>query len=276
MVVSKSASVSHEAWQTQDHITRFDKWAALSTKQLRKTFESFNEIQLLNQYLSQIRQPEFVEIGCATGELYRYLRNYHPEIQYHGYDISKPAIERAQEKYPPSRFSLCGEKMSENRKDYGSPSVLFSRDVVPHQTDPFGFMAKMISLPTEAAFLRIRTRDNGETELNTELSCMWTYEKWVPYMVMNINEVIDCIRTTREFSTLHIIKRYRQLGGYNSRYLPKDCYLPETGTAETAIYINFTSNDFADPKIIIEDRAEPDVVLNVLDRAFLRAKKAYS
>ena len=77
------------AWQASEHSKAFDVWSKLTLGELKKTFESFNEIRLFNNYAmaSVSESKTFVEIGCATGELYRYLHHFHPEYDYFGFDI---------------------------------------------------------------------------------------------------------------------------------------------------------------------------------------------
>ena len=90
-------STTHEAWHQEVHAVHFDAWYKLSTRELQKAYESVNEVRLFLENKSFIKGREFVEIGCATGELYRYMKAFHPEFQYRGFDISEPAILRAKE-----------------------------------------------------------------------------------------------------------------------------------------------------------------------------------
>ena len=66
----------YEAWQKPTHAEIFDGWSNLSLRALRKTYESFNEINLFINNQSLIKEPEFIEIGSATGELYRYMKAF--------------------------------------------------------------------------------------------------------------------------------------------------------------------------------------------------------
>ena len=84
-----------EAWQEPVHAEFFDARAEYSLGKLRRVYENCNEFRLFVQHKKDIGRRDFGEIGCATGELYCYLRCYHPEYKYHGFDISRPAIERA-------------------------------------------------------------------------------------------------------------------------------------------------------------------------------------
>jgi len=246
----------YSAWKKAIHATSFDWGANLTVGERKKIYESFNEIRLLNEYADRISAGSFYEIGCATGELYRYLAPKHPKFRYSGFDISGPAIERAKEKFPHVEFTLVGEDLGEVATV--APTVLFARDVVLHQLDPFAFLRQLLSIPQEAIILRIRTRDKGATVLDPEVSCQWHYGEWVPYMVLNLDEVIAAVREVRPFAEMHIVKNVLQLGGHHNRFLPKECYMPETGTAETALYIRFSgdSDVDAEPQVKIEERAD--------------------
>ncbi len=261
-------SKTHEAWHEDVHAELFDAWYKLSLRELKMTFESFNEVQLFGENKPFIKGRKFVEIGCATGELYRYLKAFHPEFQYFGFDISEPAIRRAQEKYPKGNFSVCEEDLSDVIGQHLSPSVLFERNVVVHQPNPFEFLSKIVTMPNEAVILRLRTRDEGGTVLDPELSCQWHYSRWVPYMVLNIDECIEKIKQTVNFEALYIVKNYQQLGGHTNRFLPKECYYPETGTAETAVYIQLAKNKVSSPRIFISERDDGKVCRNLVDRGF--------
>jgi len=77
-------------------------------------------------------------------------------------------------------------------------------------------------------------------------------------MVLNIEETIDCISKTRAIKRIEIVRNHMILGGLEARFLPKECYEPETGTAETAILVEFDRDgvETATPEIIIRDQKE--------------------
>ncbi len=265
---------AHDAWRKPIHAECFDVWADLPLRALAKTYESFNEVRLFKTYRSSIEGRTFLEIGCATGELYRYMRAYFPGFEYYGFDISGPAVERAKAKYPKGNFFVCDEDLSNLRDHAPSPAVLFARDVVLHQPQPFEFLIRLLSLPAEAAVLRIRSRDKGESVLDPERSCQWHYGRWVPYMVLNIDEVIGVIKDNAAFEFIHVLRSYRQLGGRHNRFLPKECYYPETGTAETAIFVKLARERISDPEIRIESMPDAHPRLTVFERgtAFLKRR----
>jgi hypothetical protein len=236
-----------KAWQESVHADFFDARARFTLRTLRRAYENFNEFRLFLEHKRDIRGRMFVEIGCATGELYRYLSGYHPEFNYYGFDISEPGIERAVEKYPDGRFAVCKPDLSDLIAAELKPAVVWARDVVLHQPDPFDYLSRLLPISNEVTILRLRTRDRGATVHDPELSCQLHYKSWVPYIVLNVEEAIETITRAIPVQKMIIMKSYVQLGGWHNRYLPKDCYYPETGTAETAIYIVRSKNDNTNP-----------------------------
>jgi len=247
-----------KAWQEATHADYFDARAYFSLGLLRRVYENFNEFRLFIEHKKQIRGRDFFEIGCATGELYRYLRRYHPEFTYRGLDISESAIERARQKYPDGRFDICEVDLSEVITSEINPAVVWARDVVLHQPDPFGYLSRLMTLSGEVTILRIRTRDKGTTVVDPELSCQWHYNHWVPYMVLNMDETIDAICSSISVKKMCITRRYVQLGGSHNRFLPKECYYPDTGTAETSLFIIRSKDRDSKPEIVMSDREDSD------------------
>lgn len=229
--------INDKAWNDNLHAEVFDYFSHYPSFLLKKHFESFNEVRLLNQYTKSIKGNRFFEIGCATGELYRYISLYLPQFEYHGFDISALAINLAKKKYGNLSFSLISS-IDEVAKNFGVSNVVFCRDVVIHQTEPFEFIDKLLSLSQECLVMRLRTRDVGKTILDTQLSCQRHYGKyWVPYIVLNTDEMVQRIFNCSNVKRIIISRRYEVLGGYNGRYLPKDLYYIDTKGAETAVLV---------------------------------------
>ncbi len=227
-------------WQSAEHVELFDGRASLSSANLLRCYEAFNDVRILNERLDLNRELSLLEVGCATGEFYRYLRIRYPQVRYFGADISKPAIERAKEKYPQGPFFLVdpeaevttlAEKIGLRR----APAIVYAKDVVQHQTDPFGFVSELVRAASEMAVFRCRTRDRGKTVLDPEQSCQYHYGGWMPYIVLNLDELIEHIKGEWPRSEILVYRNHMVLGGQHNRYLPKDCYLREAGTAETAV-----------------------------------------
>ena len=249
----------YQDWQNPEHGVRFDARAHLSARDLARNYEAYNDIRLLNERIDGESSATLVEVGCATGELYRYLRGRHPRLRYIGIDISENAVLRAKEKYVQAAFCVGrpGETVIEILKRHGifeKPDIIYSKDVVHHQTDSYGFLNGLLDTPRSMAILRLRTRDVGASELDPERSCQYHYDQWVPFIVLNLDEVIA--RVQQRFAQCEIVVRrnYTVLGGENGRFLPRECYLKETGTSQTTLGV-FLKTD-APGRVTVEDRKD--------------------
>jgi SAM-dependent methyltransferase len=229
-------------WQAAQHAVAFDNRSGLDRRNLLRNQEGFNDVRLLNEWVPPARPLDLVEVGCATGEFARYLRYRHPSVRYHGLDISEPAIARARSKYPRAAFAVTDPELRlaealAAAKFPAQPEVVYSKDVVQHQTDPFGFVADLLAAGREAVVLRCRTRDVGPSELDPARSCQFHYSGWMPYLVLNLQELIEHITRLAPGSDVDIWRHHMILGGVYNRFVPKDLYLKEMGTAETAIRV---------------------------------------
>jgi SAM-dependent methyltransferase len=247
-------------WQHPRHAAAFDRRSTLTRARLIRHYEAFNDVRLLNERLDRLRPLSLVEIGCATAEFYRYLRERHPQVRYFGVDVSQAAIARATAKYPEAKVVACRpdealpEVFQRTLGLGGTPEIVYAKDVVHHQTDPLGFVSRLLRAASEAVIVRTRTRDVGATVTDPEQSCQYHYDGWMPYIVSNLQELIDAIRQQVPTSEVIVRRHHMVLGGRENRLLPKDCYLPSTGTAETAIAILLKT-----PRpghVTVEDRRE--------------------
>lgn len=228
----------HRAWASKEHATHFDALRRVPSFVLRQAYERFNEIQLLNALLAQRSgRIRLLEVGCATGELYRYLRSRHPQVSYVGCDISKPALDQAMQKYPgEGRFIQTDVDL--HAVSSVKPDIVFCRDVAHHQADPVAFIRKLYAMTASVLVMRIRTRDQGATVYDIASSCQLTYGAWAPYIIVNSAELLDAVRQFEPRpSRVRLVKHHMVLGGQHARFLPKECYLQETGTAESALVI---------------------------------------
>ena len=245
-------------WQHQRHARLFDGRFALPKDSLIRNYEFFSDVRLLNERLEALKETRMLEVGCATGEFSRYLGLKHPRVSYTGMDISQPAIGRARQKYPKTRFLVCdpGLRIPESLRSLGlDPQwpVLYTKDVLHHQTDPFGFLGQLLEACSDTLIFRTRTRDKGPTLLDPEQSCQYHYQGWMPYIVLNIDELVEQIRRRAPDSEIALYRNHTILGGKENRFLPKDCYLPETGTAETAVGVFLKSSS---RRVHLTDRTE--------------------
>ena len=264
-----------EDWQNPAHAREFDFRAWAPNRILIRDLESFNDVRLLNEALLASPRKHLCEIGCATGDFYRYLLLRHPEVKYNGTDVSKPAIERARSKYPSGHFEpvdpawdretmvgICGG---------ARPGIVFSKDVVHHQVKPLEFLSCLLQLPSEMLILRTRTRDHGPTEWDPDKSCQYHYSGWMPYIVMNLSEMIEHIQGLLPASEIIAYRNHIILGGKHNRYLPKDCYLEQTGTAETALGVFLITKNPG--KVTIKDRPDSSPHYSSFEMAILGARK---
>jgi len=259
----------YDAWKSKDHVQLFDSWSRIPLCVLRDRYERCNEVRLLNAWLEG-RSPNFflLEVGCATGEFYRYFADRYRQATYVGCDISEAAIRRAQEKYAsPGRFIHTDEKLVSVA--CLKPDVVFCRDVILHQPAPFDFLHRLYELAHQAVVLRLRTRDEGATETDPEKSCQLNYGVWAPYIVLNCKELVSCLQ---QFlpppCCIRLAKHYTVLGGQHARFLPKDCYYPKTATAESALLIEKgTGNDAC---TVMEEAMPEHLQLGLLSRVLAR------
>ena len=71
---------------------------------------------------------------------------------------------------------------------------------------------------------------------------------------MNLDEIIRHVLDVRPRAELRVLRNRTILGGWHYRYLPKDCCLEETGTAETAIGVFLKTSQ--PTRVTIEDRRD--------------------
>jgi len=227
----------YDAWNAEAHIRLFDLWSRVPLFVLKDRYRRFNEVQLLNAVADGLTLPfTLLEVGCATGEFYRYFTVRYPKASYIGCDISEVAISRAQKKYRAARF-LRTDTNLDAVADL-KPDIVFCRDVILHQTAPFAFLQRLYDLAQHFLILRLRTRDVGTTESDPEKSCQFMYGAWVPYIVLNCGELVgEIIQFVPSPRRVHLSKHYMVLGGQHARFLPKECYYQRTGTAESALLI---------------------------------------
>ncbi|MBI3321178.1 MAG: class I SAM-dependent methyltransferase [Candidatus Omnitrophica bacterium] len=233
----------YDDWQHPVHAQAFDSRSSLSRTRLIQHYESFNDVRMLNGRLDPSRTMALVEVGCATAEFFRYLSMRHPQVRYYGLDVSETAIARAKAKYPKARVFTChphDELATLCTTTLGlaaAPEIVYAKDVMHHQTDPLGFVSRLLRAASEAVILRTRTRDVGATVTDPEQSCQYHYDGWMPYIIVNLYELVEYLQQQAPASEVLVYRHHMVLGGRENRFLPKACYLPATGTAETAIGI---------------------------------------
>jgi SAM-dependent methyltransferase len=245
------------AWADRTHAEVFDGLHIFPPSLLRMHYEGFNEGRLLAQYAQTVQGTRFYEVGCATGELYRYIRSYHQRFEYHGFDISEPAIARARQKYPDARFNHYHGDLARLREEVGETDVVWCRDVVLHQSRPLEFLDRLIELTRDTLVLRLRTRDSGATVTDTRQSCQLHWDRhWVPYIVLNTEEMLERISSHGDVGRIVVARSYEVLGGHNYRYLPKELYFSSARAAETAVLVQKRPRPAAGVEVIYMDRQD--------------------
>ena len=260
MTVDKNKiGASYIGWDTVSHSKEFDFWNKKCNLDFNYRYGCFSEQQYLLEASKIINNPEIVDIGCATGTTYRFLRNKieASEFSYKGIDLSIQAIERARSLYPEVNFLKSnGENPIEILRS--KSDIVFSRDTILHQENPYEFIDQLLEITKRFLIVRLRTRDHGETEFDISKSCQMHYDSfWMPYIVLNVEELISHIKKNNNVVKIKINKSYEPLGGHNKRFLPKDLYFKKTGTAETSMMIELDSRKQAgDIELIYDDKIQ--------------------
>ena len=228
----------YTSWKEEGHAVHFDGLRFVPTRLVVRRWEGFNEVRMLGEALRREPRLTVLEIGCATGEMFRYVSRRHPQATYIGADISEPAVLRAREKFGPrGRFIVTDPSLA--ALDGLAPDIVFCRDVLQHQTEPWTFLERLYRLAGRMLIMRVRTRDHGATEYDPERSCQYHAGSWVPFIMLNVDELIDTLSTRFQPtpSRIELVKDPVVFGGHLWRYVPKDCYEAATGTAETAMLL---------------------------------------
>ena len=251
-------SKNYEGWNTSLHLGTFDFWNALSNPSFNYIYGNFQENRYLVDLIKTGKAKSVVDIGCATGTTYKLLRNYFGEnkLEYNGFDISEPAIAKARSLYRKNIFHLS------NHTDYRhlpeqKREIIFSRDTLMHQEKPFEFLSELIKFTTKYLILRVRTRDSGKTEWDVNKSTQMHYDKyWMPYIVINSEELINFIIAEKKPKAIKINKSFETLGGHNFRYLPKDLYYEAAKGAETSLCIEYSESNETKTHIVYTENIE--------------------
>lgn len=254
----------YAGWNTKEHLGTFGFWNGMGGRLFQFLYGNFQEIRYLRQALTDLPDATVLDVGCATGTTYRLLNMERRIVpgQYSGVDLSEPAICEAKRLYPEADFTATS---------VGDPlpraGIVVSRDTVLHQSDPYGFLRMLMGAAENTLIVRLRTRDTGATELDTEQSCQMHYDKfWMPYIVLNTDELVEEIAADPRVNRITLNRSYEVLGGQNFRFLPKDLYFTAAGAAETAIRIDMGPRTSEGPEVIYETRLE--------GQAFRRANRS--
>jgi len=260
-----------DAWNQDEHAVSFGGWENYRASKVVRLCKQFNESQL---FLTVHEHPScntVSDIGCATGRLYPFFRKMSPSLEYKGFDLSHEAIEWAKQSFPNTSFVV----FDGNVKSLPNieSDIIFCRDVIHHQPDPKAFLQDLYDVAKKFLILRVRTREIGDSVFDISTSCQLSNGKWVPYMVFNSAELVDLLRSYNPKPKRITLWRHPEvLGGKEGRFLPKELYFEDSGTAETAVLIEKgEANVAADTIVTLETHLES----RGYDRPFwLRALKS--
>ena len=87
----------YAAWNKEEHKKAFDIWNTMSKSYFKFLFGCFYENKYLINHLKKNPNLSLLDIGCATGQLLRYLKLKKVLVDYFGVDISESCIQKAQE-----------------------------------------------------------------------------------------------------------------------------------------------------------------------------------
>ena len=247
---------SREAWNESEHASVFSTWDRLSTGRLVKICDQFNEIQLFRTIANNQDCQSISDIGCATGRFFRFFQKVRPDLVYKGFDISEAAINYARILYPRGDFTVFNGSLTGDLKIQSD--IVFCRDVVIHQSDPRKFLSDLYDVTKRYLVLRLRTRETGDTVFDISQSCQYVYGHWVPYIVFNTTDLVDLICSFAPTPTKLTLWRWPDvLGGKNDRFVPKEMYYPETGTAESALIIE-KGAEYGGNETIVDIETHPE------------------
>src|SRR5437773_6725597 len=177
----------YAAWKEEEHAVHFDGLRFIPTPLLVRRWEGFNEIRLLADLLRREPRATVLEVGCATGEMYRYVARRHPAATYIGADISEPAIARAREKLGArARFIVTDPALA--ALDGLAPDIVFCRDVLHHQTEPWPFLERLYRPAGRGPPPCARSRAKGETGCSPAPSCERPAGGRGPLSILNFHE----------------------------------------------------------------------------------------
>ena len=227
-------------WKSEEHKETFNIWNRMSKNYFKYTFSSFEENKYLIRYQSSKSKFSILDFGCSSGYLKRFLNFYYGKnYDYIGYDVSEESIKLAKQLYGEKFFTSENDLFLNSDLNKKKFDIVYSRDTVLHQKDPWKFIDDLILKVKKHLILRLRTRNKGETILDLNKSCQLVPgEKWVPYIVLNYNELIQYLKKYN-FKLILTNRSKVVLGGKNKRFLDKALYLNETEGAETSIFASY-------------------------------------
>lgn len=206
-------------------------------------FGSYFSSKVMLKYLKRFPNYNILEIGIGAGNFFRYLKINNCKNSYTGADISDNYVQLAKDLHKSNCFILTDHIAKTNLDT--KYDIVYSRNVALHQSNPYDFIENLLKKTKKILILELKTRDNGKTKYDTNNSCQLIDGAWVPYIVLNYNELKEFLKRKLKLinAKIYLNREYTILGGKNSRYLDKELYLKETKGANTTIILEIDKNE---------------------------------
>ncbi len=231
-------TISEKNWNSkklEDHYLHLHKYYSDNLYNLKfgSYYSSFKSLEILKKH------PEYniLEIGIGAGNFYRFLKINKIKNNYTGGDISEFYVNLANKIHKSNNFILTSLDQSLNLEQ--KYDFVYSRNVALHQSNPYDFIDNIIKKTGSKLIIELRSRDIGDTNFDVNNSCQLVDGVWVPYIILNYEELKDFL-LKKDFiknSKITLNRQYMIFGGKNLRYLEKDLYYKKTKTANIIITI---------------------------------------
>ena len=230
--------ISERNWKSKEIHHHYNKLKYVGKNLYIYRFDNFFTTNKIISFINS-EKVSLLDVGIGQANFYRYLSFKKFKIDYTGADINPYFVEKSKILFPNVKFKLTDEELKQNLEN--EYDFVYSRGVSTHQSDPLKFLNRIIDKAKKGCVFDINTRDLGSTVYDTEKSCQYISETWVPHIVLNFDELINFLNgnTKLKNAKIEINKNYKILGGQGSRYLPKEMYENKTKCAQTSISIDF-------------------------------------
>jgi SAM-dependent methyltransferase len=253
---------TYSDWRKMGYVEQFDATNGLSTDFLAIEWLRKHPLPLIDDILSgETEVATMLEIGFATGEFYRYVRQQLPMVEYTGADISEAAFEMAKNRYSDARFLLT-DVVKPDFVDGNKYDFVFSRDVVHHTGAPYAALQNLYDATKQTLAVSLRTRDEGDTVVDIERSYQEIYGTRYHYSMLNLEELIEFFRTQeRKPARITVLREHLNLAGQEGRVIPNSDR-SSTGSAVTSIRVDIDpAQDTKEPVLSISDWTTPPLGL---------------
>ena len=222
-----------DAWTSREHLETFSDWS----KDL-SSYSKYRNRQIygnLGRCINEVIDYSVVinELGVGGGRSLEYFRSLTRDANlqsydYLGYDIAPECVDHCRTKFG-YNFELVKDDAIFRPCD-----LFFFFDVLVHSADPLKLLERLGASTGKYLCFQTPTRDQGVTEFDVEKSCRLENGVWVPWIVFNLDELLDHLKEQGSERFL-VLKTYKQFSGGGNRFLPRECFDPRTGSARTAI-----------------------------------------